>query len=291
MKTPSIIRFLLVLTTCVTGSLEAQNFPDELQSDENFHLSIGTDHSTHPVHLKAEGIIPESRPQFVIQNMRNLRSQETTSQRVESVVDLDILKQPSIYQKLARGNSGAGIHPEDASLRDNLELMSATYREPSKVECAPDSHEIALAVKQRILMNPSVVLETVESEVAANPSCACEIVKSAIQASLADSRLVVEIVEVAIRSSPENMRLISQCAIAAAPESLPGVQALLAKLEPNGGDGQESSKSDSKSAKTIIAAIVEGIHHGQTANPLDLPPTVVVVPQLIVPVPITQVNP
>ena len=133
------------------------------------------------------------------------------------------------------------------------------------------------------------MLEVVESEVAANPSCACEIVKTAIKASDADVELVVAIVETSINVAPDSMRIVSQCAIAAMPEAIAAVQALLAKLDPNAGDAAHSAKSSksakgSKSAKVAVAATVI------TPNPLDLPPPFPPVPPIIT-VPVTDVNP
>ncbi|MES2659467.1 MAG: hypothetical protein V4689_12680 [Verrucomicrobiota bacterium] len=280
MKSSSIIRLLLAASACMTASLSAQNFPNDPPS--------AADRAMRLVPFKAEGIISETRPEVVVQNARTLDSQDTGFRRVESVIDLDVLKQASIYQKIPTGS--IGFNPEETALRDELELISATYREPAKATTVPDGREIALAVRQRILMNPTAVLEIVESEVAANPSCACEIVKSAIQAALADSQLVVSIVETAIQSSPENLRLISQCAIAASPESLSAVQALLAELDPNGGEGS-SAKSSSKSAKSTSDVVSQAAQNQMSANPLDLPPLYPIAPPPILPPHITQVNP
>ncbi|MEO5914965.1 MAG: hypothetical protein ABIS50_12080 [Luteolibacter sp.] len=244
----------------------------------------------HLVSFKAEGRLPETRPEIIIQDSRSLDSRETETRRVGSVVDLDVLKQASIYQNISKGDANTSFDSAETTLRNDLEMISATYREPAKVTGTSDCHAVALTVRQRIMKDSSLVLETVESEVAANPAYSCEIVKSAIEASFAEPDLVVAIVETAIHSSPENMRLISQCAIATSPDSLAGVQALLAKLDPNSGE-TSSSKSSSKSAKSMTGA-VEQIARGQvSANPLDLPPLYLVTPPPIMPPAVTQVNP
>ena len=138
-----------------------------------------------------------------------------------------------------------------------------------------------------------------ESEVAANPSCVCEVVKAAIKASDADVVTVVSIVEVAIVQAPESMRIAAQCAIAAVPESIDEVQALLTKLDPNGGDGDISAKS-SKSAKDAKGGVAFDNPVAVVANPLDFPggglgptltPGVPLTPPIIVSPPVTVVNP
>jgi hypothetical protein len=48
---------------------------------------------------------------------------------------------------------------------------------------------------------------------------------------------VGQIVSAAIEAAPEKMRIIAQCAIAVAPDALPEVQAVIAKLDPQAGDG------------------------------------------------------
>ncbi|NJM38324.1 MAG: hypothetical protein HC845_10955 [Akkermansiaceae bacterium] len=99
---------------------------------------------------------------------------------------------------------------------------------------------------------------------AAAPGCACEIVKSAIEASVADTKIVAAIVEAAAMAAPEQMRLISQCAVAVAPDALSAVQAVLAKLDPNLGETGASSKG-SKSAKSPAGEVASA------GNPLDFP--------------------
>lgn len=147
-----------------------------------------------------------------------------------------------------------------------------------------------MSVEQRLKMDSSNVLEIVESEVAANPNCACEIVKIAIKASGADESLVGDIVEVAIRSAPESMRMISQCGIAAMPDALSEVQAVLAKLDPNSGDSSNNSKSgkdgtDAKDAKEPVASAPP-----EPPNPLDLPPPFPPLPPPPLPPAITDPN-
>lgn len=138
-----------------------------------------------------------------------------------------------------------------------LGLVSAT----AEVDCS----KLTLSVKSAITADQGKILEIVSKEVSAAPACACEIVKSAIEASSANVETVALIVETAITAAPEQMRLISQCAVAVAPDALANVQAVMAKLDPNRGEGAPSSKSakDAKAPATDQVAAMP--------NPLDFP--------------------
>jgi hypothetical protein len=136
---------------------------------------------------------------------------------------------------------------------------------PASAADGVDCLELAVSVKHAVAAVPSKVLEIVEKEVAANPDCACEVVKAAIQGSDADSKLVASIVETAATAAPEKMRLVSQCAVAVAPEALGDVQAVMSRLDPNLGEASESSKS-AKSPKGAEDVVVQ-----PAWNPLDFP--------------------
>ena len=125
---------------------------------------------------------------------------------------------------------------------------------------------LSLTVKHDVAAEQSKVLEVVATQVSAAPGCSCEIVKAAIEGSNAKPATVAAIVETAITAAPEQMRLISQCAVAVAPDALPQVQAVLAKLDPNTGKspGAHSSK-DAKDAKAPAGEVAS------MPNPLDFP--------------------
>jgi hypothetical protein len=87
------------------------------------------------------------------------------------------------------------------------------------------------------------------------------------------------------------MRLIAQCAIAAAPDALTDVQAVLAKLDPNSGEAGDSGKS-AKGAKAPAGEVAA------MPNPLDFPgkgpvrPLFPIFPPVIINPPnVTVVNP
>lgn len=128
-----------------------------------------------------------------------------------------------------------------------------------------DCVKISQTVKLAVAADQSKILEIVSKEVAAAPSCACEVVKSAIEASSADKALVASIVETAANSAPEQLRLISQCAIAMAPDAVSEVQSVLAKLDPNRGEAGHSAKS-AQGAKVPAQPVV-----ASDWNPLDFP--------------------
>lgn len=126
-----------------------------------------------------------------------------------------------------------------------------------------DCLQVALVVKSEIKAAPAKFLEIVEKQVAANEDCACEVVKAAIQATDADEETVARIVEVAATTAPEKMRLIAQCAMAVAPDALAGVQAVLAKIDPNSGEGTVGTKGGLEKGPIAPPPVVP--------NPLDFP--------------------
>lgn len=86
------------------------------------------------------------------------------------------------------------------------------------------------------------IIDHVTKVLLKDPDHACEIVKQAIVVTEADEKLVMRIVEAACMAAPEKMRLIAQCAMAASPDSLQGIQQILAKLDPGAGDSSISGK-------------------------------------------------
>lgn len=141
-----------------------------------------------------------------------------------------------------------------------LGLVSAS----AEVSCL----KLALSVKTAVAAESSKVLEIVSNEVSAAPDCSCEIVKSAIEAANAKPETVAAIVEAAVIAAPEQMRLISQCAVAVAPDALSKVQAVIAKLDPNRGEGAVKSSKDAKDAKDSKTPVGEV---AAMPNPLDFP--------------------
>ncbi len=307
MKTPVSPHMVVLVFLSAIAPLSAQNLegtpspsdlnkPDAAETSRFKEISSLPDKYEVPEIEKAQGSISSGHPVFAAQDVRTLDSSDTRKQQVDSVIDLDVLRNPSPYRKVA---VSAGTQPYEVSagsLETGLALISAVYRESGKRESASDCSKVALSVEQRVKLDITKVLEVVESEVSANSSCSCEVVKTAIRASEADVALVVSIVETAITASPENMRMISQCAIATMPESVAEVQALLARLDPNSGDADVySSKSskDSKDAQDSKDSKTAAIYAPPTPNPLDLPPSYPPITPTppIFPPPVTDVNP
>jgi len=141
------------------------------------------------------------------------------------------------------------------------------------------------ATAERAAADPIELLRLVDTEVAANPDCACEIVKAAILGTDCDDAIVGYVVETAVRAAPEHMRLIAQCAIATAPDSLLRVQEVMARLEPGAGTSARSTKSaKGKGLEVKPAAIAP-------PDPLDIPIIVVPwVPPVINPPTSTRTN-
>ncbi len=128
-----------------------------------------------------------------------------------------------------------------------------------------DCVKLSVSVKHAVAAERSSVLEIVTAQINANPGCACEVVKAAIEGVEADAATVGAIVEAAAVAAPDQMRLISQCAVAVAPDALVNVQSVLAKLDPNKGESGASAKS-AKSSKGQVAP-----QTADNGNPLDFP--------------------
>ncbi len=126
-----------------------------------------------------------------------------------------------------------------------------------------------------VASEPERVVEIVSTEVAANQSCSCEVVKAAIKQSKPEVTVVAAIVEAAILAAPEQMRITAQCAIAAAPDATAEVNSVVARLDPNSGDGatQGAKSAIREDAKSGIGenprSGISDVAH--VPNPLDFP--------------------
>jgi hypothetical protein len=127
-----------------------------------------------------------------------------------------------------------------------------------------DSVKLSKAVKVAVSADSSKVLEVVAANIAINESCACEIVKAAIVASNADKKLVAEIVNTAILAAPSQIRMITQCAMATAPDAVSNIQAVVEKYGSAGGN--HSAKGGLADEKGVIAP-----PEADGPNPLDYP--------------------
>lgn len=128
------------------------------------------------------------------------------------------------------------------------------------------------AMAERTSADPIELLRLVDREVTAHPGCACEIVKAAIVGTDSEDAIVGYIVETAVRAAPEHMRLIGQCAMATAPDSLARIQEVLARLDPSAGEKAKSSKS-AKSKKGV-----EVKPEATPPDPLEIP--IIIVPRI-----------
>ena len=127
-----------------------------------------------------------------------------------------------------------------------------------------DSVKLSKAVKVAVSADSSKVLEVVAANIAVNEACACEIVKAAIVASDADKKLVAEIVNTAILAAPSQIRMITQCAMATAPDAVSNIQAVVEKYGSAG--GSHSAKGGLADEKGVIAP-----PEADGPNPLDYP--------------------
>jgi hypothetical protein len=118
-------------------------------------------------------------------------------------------------------------------------------------------------------------VNSVYQQITEDPSTSCEVIKKAIVILNADKKTVARIVEAAIMASPENIRIITQCAIAVAPDALTEVQDVYNKYT-KVGDGKGGAKS-SKSAKQFFPKAAIQL---PTKNPLDI----LIIPPILPPV-------
>lgn len=155
-------------------------------------------------------------------------------------------------------------------------LSGATAAEKVAIDCSQVAARTK-ATAERTSVDPVELLNLVDLEISASPGCACEIVKAAIIGTGCDDAIVGYIVETAVRSSPENMRLIAQCAIATAPDSIARVQEVMGRLDPGAGEGRSAkSAKDAKGVEVKPAAT--------TPDPLDIPVIVIPpIPPVIIP--------
>ncbi len=239
-----------------------------------------------PFEEKAVGQIPVCRMVSKSLPSQMLGTLSFSSCKVESIIDLSVLRQPPLYLKAAVSAHGQPYEVTADGLQAGLALISAIYRGSDRRELTLDCTRVALSTEQQIRMDMSKVFEVVEFEVTSNPGCACEIVKTAIKACEADVEKVVLIVETCANAAPDSLRIASQCAIAVMPEAISEIQALLTRLDPSRGETQIYSSKSSNC--TQVAAVVSSAF----AHPLDLPqPSPPIMPPPIMPLPITEVNP
>lgn len=293
--------FSACLTFGLLGPARAQNF------DEKPLVTAGTRTGGSEATLQESRLVGKTQApdaetliSYPTQEVSNLEAGQERGLEAGPTVDVAVLQQPSAFRDVARGRSDSASEEETNEIKKDLALISATYRVAGKRET--NCQNIALSIGQRIKLDRSNVLEIVEMEVKSNPSCACEIVKSAIKATDADNEMVVSILESLISAAPQSMMIATQCAIAAVPEALPNVQALLSKYEANAGESGPSSKSakDAKDAKVANAVMPNTV--AAIPNPLDFPglgpigpargiqPGFGPVPPIIIS-PVTQVSP
>ena len=284
MKTPVSPHMVVALILSTIATLSAQNSANTTHASE---ISENAEViAAKPKRSFAEGssLVSPSVMQAVATARRALAEGKPTYSTPDAVT----------HRKVAVSTGRQPYEIEANSLQAGLVRMATISRDAAKrVENTEgaDCKSIALTVGERIKLDVSKLLEIVESEVGANPSCACEIVKMSITASNADVAQLVSIVEVAITAAPDSMRIISQCAIATVPEAIAEVQALLAALDPNTGDGEGHSSKSAKSAKGAKDAEVASMVAPAMENPLDRPYFPMFIPTVIVPQLVTNVNP
>lgn len=212
---------------------------------------------------KAEGLPDEAPAEVHDQDTATLDSKRLVEKTKEEIPEMSSIREKSMYHAVVTEGELPISSVQADRLGSDLQKVSAVYRKSGEQEA--DCLLIALSVGQRVKKAPDIVLQVVDAEVRANPGCSCEIVKSAILETDMQVATVVAIVKVAFEASPQNVRLIAQCAIAACPEALSAIQELLAKYDKTSATGESA-----KSAKGEKATISDD-EVAATPNPLDFP--------------------
>lgn len=99
----------------------------------------------------------------------------------------------------------------------------------SSIAFAADCDTVSREAAIEMAAKPKSVLIIVAQKIAANEACACEIVKAAIVVTEADKKLVAQIVEQAIEVAPNKLTLITNCALAVAPDARDQVMSVISK--------------------------------------------------------------
>lgn len=118
----------------------------------------------------------------------------------------------------------------------------------------------------------------------ADPDVSCSMVKEDIQSHYHSKQEVGNIVEHHINITPEDARIIVQCAIAVAPDALEEILAVVDKYAPIFPEGY--STKTAKSAKIMIEVVSSPL-----SNPLDFPEVGKIIPVVINPPYVTDINP
>jgi hypothetical protein len=296
---PSLAISFIIMSSVLPGSAQVIEMLCQNSSRPKFENLGSADHPSFasdkflsgvyqlPEIQKSRADLSESAPLFVSQDALTLSAVNRSARRIENILDLSVLRETSAYRNAGRIKLEVS-DAQTSGIHSGLAELSAAYQRPGQQSSA-DCPSVAMSVEQRIKLDPSKVLEIVESEISANTNCACEIVKIAIKSSGADVSLVGDITEVAITAAPDSMRMISQCAIATMPEALSAVQAVLAKFDPNGG---ESNPNDAKSGKDAKATIASAVAPPVKPPPPLYPPLPPLPPPPVFPPPeVTDPNP
>jgi len=186
-------------------------------------------------------------------------------------------------------------------LLSTLLIAAIAASAPLSAQTPVDCRKVSRSVVRDVRKDSTKVLEVVDKYTKANPQCACEVVKSAIKASNADGKTVGSIVETAGLAAPEALELISQCALAAAPDAKPYVDSAVASVEAGGGQpgGTPNPLDQPGSGVEVIGGQQVGDNPGGPGSFPSVPPggipgtgtPPVINPPIVVPGPATPVNP
>ena len=280
---PSTVALTLI---CASTQLLAQNLTEVNRPFENGSPSAAAVASQGfntgaPIQALV-GVTPENfsadQPWYLVQDQGSLGFSEAPTVTRPWSLESQLRRNASPLLKLPVGSAGKksvttswiASRAPARELSFALSMLAAMYRadDAPAEDGVGNDLEYALSIRHKIREAPDKLLDIVAGEITANPEKVCEIVKASIKATDGSSQVIASIVETACVTKPESMRLAAQCAVAAVPECLSAVQAILAQLDPASGNLGNDSKDakdskDSKSPKGQILSVLP--------NPLDLP--------------------
>ena len=179
MKSPVFPHMVALLVLGTIAPLSAQNLVSSPRTPEISNKADDLDGNAEqrfgdatvllgkyevPALVKAKGNLPDGKAVYSAQDSLTLNARTSSQQSVESVVDLNVLRNPSPYRKVAVSTEAQPYKIAADSLQNGLALISAVYRESGKSEKGTDCLALSLSVEQRIKLDVSRVLEVVESE-------------------------------------------------------------------------------------------------------------------------------
>jgi len=150
-------------------------------------------------------------------------------------------------------------------------LLIATLSGFSAVYAEKADHDYANMFAKANAQSEEKLLAVVGQAISEDEGQICKIIQEAIVASEATEELVVDVVEAALEAHPEKHRLITECAVAVAPDSKAAIES--ASKQYVTATDVDPSYSDAKSADVEYSDAKGGVSNQETGDPPVIPNT------------------